>query len=148
MLSNAPSESLSSPTWASGRFEVRRLLGKTAATMLWLVHDRRTGVELMLSMPRRPPAGATALAEWLDRARRVARLEHSNLVPILEIGVHEQWPFVAVERAIGVTLSERIVGQPAHAPTEAAAWLVDGLRGLAFAHESGFSHGTSSCTIS
>jgi len=141
MLSNAPSESLSSPTWASGRFEVLRLLGKTAATMLWLVHDRRTDVELMLTMPRRRPAGPTALAEWLDRARRVARLEHSNLVPILEIGVHEQWPFMAVERAFVVTLSERIGEQPVHAPAEAAAWLVDGLRGLAYAHESGFAHG-------
>ena len=106
MALNAHSESSPTPTWASGRFEVRRLLGKTAATMLWLVHDRRTDVELMLTMPRRPPAGPMALAEWLDRARRIARLEHSNLVPILEIGVHEQWPFVAVERAFGVTLDE------------------------------------------
>jgi|KBSMisStandDraft_5_1062788.scaffolds.fasta_scaffold18110_2 serine/threonine protein kinase len=141
MALNAHSESSPTPTWASGRFEVRRLLGKTAATMLWLVHDRRTDVELMLTMPRRAPASSVMLTEWLDRARRIARLEHSNLVPILEIGVHEQWPFVAVERAFGVTLNERIAVQPVRTPTEAAAWLVDGLRGLAFAHDSGIAHG-------
>ena len=141
MLSSGPSDSSASPTWASGRFQVRRLLGKTSATMLWLVHDRRTGVELMLTMPRRPPAGPAALTEWLDRARRFARLEHANLVPILEIGVHEQWPFVAVERVFGVTLAERIAEHPLHAPAEIAGWLVAGLRGLAFAHDAGFAHG-------
>jgi non-specific serine/threonine protein kinase len=141
MLSNASSDSTASPTWASGRFEVRRLLGKTAATMVWLVFDRRSEAELMLTMPRRAPVGPVALAEWLERARRIARLDHANVAPVVEVGVHEQWPFIAIARGDGVTLREWFSEHPTPPPAEAAAWLCDALRGLAFAHDAGIAHG-------
>ena len=109
--------------------------------MVWLVHDRRTDTELMLSMPRRAPAGPAALQEWIERARRIARLEHANLASLVEVGVHDQWPFVAFDRSTGVTLREWIAANPAPGPTEAVAWLCDALRALAFAHEAGVAHG-------
>jgi len=109
--------------------------------MVWLVYDRRTDTELMLSMPRRAPAGPAALQEWIERARRIARLEHANLAPLVEVGVHDQWPFVAFDRSTGVTLREWIAANPAPGPTEAVAWLCDALRALAFAHEAGVAHG-------
>jgi len=141
MGASASPDSTSSPTWASGRFEVRSLLGKTASTMAWLVYDRRSQAELMLSMPRRAPAGPVALADWMARARRIARLDHANLAPVAEVGVHDQWPFLAIDRSAGVTLREWIATNPAPTPVVAVGWLCDALRGLAFVHEAAAAHG-------
>ncbi|MDB5818220.1 MAG: hypothetical protein JWQ11_1860, partial [Rhizobacter sp.] len=122
-----------------GRFELRLLLGKSARSMSWLVSDPAGGRELMLSMPRVQPADEPALALWLDTARRAQRLDHPRLAPVVEVDVHEHWPYIACERGSLQTLAERIaVSKPS--PTEAVDWSCDALLGLAFAHESGVAH--------
>ena len=128
------------PARAFGRFELRRLLGKSDATMTWLAHDSRNGSDAMLTMPRVAPAGAPAIADWLVTVRRAARLDHPGLARVLECGVHEQWPFVAVERRAGVTLDEWIAEHPRAAIDGAAIWMESVLRGLAFAHDAGAAH--------
>ena len=52
----------SSPPRAFGHFALRRLLGKSELTMVWLASDVRTGTETLLSMPRLPPTGASSSA--------------------------------------------------------------------------------------
>ena len=128
------------PARAFGRFELRRLLGKSEATMAWLAHDTRNGTDAMLTMPRVAPAGALAIADWLVTVRRAARLDHPGLARVLECGVHEQWPFVAVDRRAGVTLDEWIAEHPRAPIDDAAIWMESVLRGLAFAHDAGAAH--------
>lgn len=125
---------------ALGRFELRRLLGKSERSMLWLVHDPQTDAELMLSMPRVQPSDAIALQVWLADARMAARLAHPQLAASVEVGTQEHWPFIAYERRAGLTLSERLAGQKPPSPLEAAAWIGQALQGLAFAHEGGMAH--------
>jgi non-specific serine/threonine protein kinase len=141
----APAPSASPPPAAAarrlGRFELRRLLGKSNATMVWLAFDPRLDQELMLTMPRAQPAGAAALERWLDEARSAARLDHPNLAHVVECGVQENWPFVAVDRALGVTLAEWLAAHPNPAPLEAVGWMCQVLQGIAFAHEAGTGHG-------
>jgi len=138
--SSAPSAARPPVTRGFGRFALRQLLGKSARTMCWLVDDPRTGQELMLVMPRSQPADATALERWQQAARKAARLNHPQIAHAVEIGEHEQWPFVAYDRANGVTLGERIAqGSPPQA-VELARWMLDALQGLAFAHEAGAAH--------
>jgi non-specific serine/threonine protein kinase len=141
----APAPSASPPPAAAtrrlGRFELRRLLGKSNATMVWLAFDPRLDQELMLTMPRAQPAGAAALERWLDEARSAARLDHPNLAHVVECGVQENWPFVAVDRALGVTLAEWLAAHPGPAPLEAVGWMCQALQGIAFAHEAGTGHG-------
>ena len=108
--------------------------------MLWLAADPESTQEVMLTMPRTVPAGAPALAHWLLNARRAARLDHPNLARVLEIGVHEHWPFIAVDRSLGVTLEEWLQTHSASSADEAAAWVSEALRGLSFAHEAGVAH--------
>jgi len=57
----APTSSTSRPAAAPtvrrlGRFELRQLLGKSSATMVWLAYDPRLDQELMLTLPRVQPA--------------------------------------------------------------------------------------------
>ncbi|MEO8523249.1 MAG: HDOD domain-containing protein [Caldimonas sp.] len=128
------------PARAFGRFELRRLLGKSEATMVWLAQDTRIASDVMLTLPRVAPMGALAIADWLVTVRRAARLDHPGLARVLECGVHEQWPFVAVDRRAGVTLDEWLSEHPHASIDDAAIWMESVLRGLAFAHDAGAAH--------
>jgi non-specific serine/threonine protein kinase len=123
-----------------GRFALRQLLGKSAGTTVWLAFDPRIGQDVMIAVPRVQPLDAVALELWAREARKAARLVHPNLAPVLEIGMQDKWPFIVVERQLGVTLAERLQQQPPPAPIDTVAWLCQALEGLAFAHESGCSH--------
>ncbi|HEX6363075.1 MAG TPA: HDOD domain-containing protein, partial [Albitalea sp.] len=122
-----------------GRFELRRLLGKSMRSMVWLVFDPRGGHELVLVMPRGQPPDVAALERWMAAVRKGSRLDHPRLAHAVEIGEHERWPYVAYDRADGLTLAERATagGEPA---AEVARWIAQALDGLAFAHEAGVAH--------
>jgi len=122
------------------RFELRELLGRSLRTMLWLAHDPNTESTVLLMLPRIAPADAAALLRWQAQAQHGARLDHPHLVTPLEVGVHEHWPYIVCDRAIGVTLDEFFAEHPLPSHNEMAGWLGQVLDGLAFAHEAGVSH--------
>ena len=140
MVANATPPAASPPIRAFGRFELRQLLGKSAGTTAWLAHDPRNGAFVMLSMPRVQPADPAALESWLRDVRLAARLNHPNLAPVIEVGVQDHWPYLAVEREQWVTLGEWLGSHPHPQPTDSVSWLCDLLQGLAFAHEAGVAH--------
>jgi eukaryotic-like serine/threonine-protein kinase len=141
MPPSAGAAARSIPPRSLGRFVLRQLLGKSERTMVWLATDPRTGQDLMLWLPRVQPADALALDTWTGAVRAAARLDHPRLAHTAEIGVAEQWPYLCIDRALGVTLGEWLAEHPTPAPDDAAAWLADALDGLAFAHEAGVVHG-------
>src|ERR1700704_1347401 len=101
--SSAPRPAAPAPASATrmlGRFELRQLLGKSSGTMVWLAFDPRLGQELMLTLPRVQPVGAAALEHWQYEVRLGARLNHPNLAHVVEVGVQENWPYIAVDRAL------------------------------------------------
>ena len=109
--------------------------------MVWLAFDPRLGQELMLTLPRVQPADAAALEDWQREVRLAARLNHPHLAHVVEVGVQDHWPYVAVDRALGVTLVEWLAAHPQPTPIEAVKWMCEALEGLAFAHEAGATHG-------
>ncbi|MBV8380218.1 MAG: HDOD domain-containing protein [Paucibacter sp.] len=128
-----------------GRFELRALLNKSQRTMMWLVFDPRGGQELILCIPRQAPQGPGALEQWQRTVNAVARVQHPQIAPVLEVGQVEHWPYAAYDRANGETLDERLARSPAALPIEAADWIAQYLLGLAFAHEAGHVHGDVQC---
>jgi len=85
----APPIRSSSPARAFGHFALQRLIGKSEATMTWLAIDTRSATEAMLSMPRVPPTGASAIGNWLLQARRAARLDHPDIAAVAECRMHD-----------------------------------------------------------
>ncbi|MBL8342049.1 MAG: HDOD domain-containing protein [Rubrivivax sp.] len=122
-----------------GRWQLLRLLGKSQHTMNWLVAERG-GEELMLVLPRVAPPAGDALERWTQAVRRAARLAHPRLAPVVDLGVHEGWPYAAYELAGLATLADRMPrkGLPG---LQAAALASGALQGLAYAHEAGVVHG-------
>ena len=122
-----------------GRFQLLRLLGKSERLMAWQVADSRSGQDLMLVLPRQPPPSAAALEQWQHAVRKAARLDHPNLAPAIEIGLHEHWPFVTYDPNEGATLRDRLPPQGLPA-ADAAQLLAQALQGMAYAHEAGAAH--------
>jgi HD-like signal output (HDOD) protein len=138
----APDPIALSPTPARpfGHYALKRALGRSDLATVWLAVDQRTGLETMLSLPRVPPSGPSGLGNWLLAARRAARLDHPNIAKVVDCGVHEQWPYVAVDRRAGITLEERLAQHPVPVVDDATLWIASVLRGLAFAHDAGLAH--------
>jgi non-specific serine/threonine protein kinase len=141
MPAQEPSAAKPNPTRAFGRFELRQLLGKSDRTMAWLAYDPRSQQEVMLTMPRVQPPDEAALALWLEDSRLAARLNHPHLAHVVDTGVEDHWPYIAVDRALGLTLGERLAVQPQVPADEVVGWLIQAVEGLAFAHQSRISHG-------
>ena len=123
-----------------GRYELRRLLGKSVATTAWLAFDPGAAREVMLVLPREQPGSPQILASWLDGVKRAARLDHPNLAPVADAGVQDRWPFVVVDRRFGVTLGELLAAHPATTPAEMVDASIQALQGLAYAHDAGIGH--------
>ena len=142
MATTPPARPASAPAQAVrhlGRFQLLRLLGKSARSMLWLVADPRSGQEMLLVLPRAQPADAAALQRWMETARRASRIDHPGLEPAVEVGEHDRWPYIAYDRGTGSTLAERL-GSKGLPGAELVPQVLQVLQGLAFAHEAGFAH--------
>lgn len=141
MAASVPAASKPPPMRSFGRFELRALLGKSAATMAWLAWDPRAGRECVLHLPRVRPQDGAALEHWHHDVRVGARLDHPHLAAPTEIGVQDHWPFVVVDRTLGLTLTEWLQQRPQGPLAERVGLLCQALEGLAFAHEGGAAHG-------
>src|SRR5262249_43207340 len=57
-------------------------------------------------------AGTTEMARFRAEAEAVARLQHTNIVQIYEIGEQDGRPFFSLEYVDGGSLSQRLAGKP------------------------------------
>ncbi|MBT9506908.1 serine/threonine protein kinase [Rhodoferax sp.] len=138
MANGQPSQS---QTQMLGRFELRRVLGQGAQSIVWLAFDPRLEREVAIKqMKLGKGSDASAIAQWLQEARSVSRLTHPNIVPVFEADVHEQQPYLVFEYVPGQTLAA-VLGKrgalPAH---EAVPMMMDVLNALITAHAAGVVH--------
>ena len=124
-----------------GRFELRRILGRGAQSIVWLAFDPRLEREVAIKVMKvGPSSDASALAQWLQEARSVSRLTHTNIVPVFEADVQDQQPYLVFEYVPGQTLAVRLAKQGAMVPAEAVALMLDVLDALVAAHAAGVVH--------
>ena len=121
------------------RFGLLRLLGRSERTMAWLVSDPRSNSEQMLVLPRTQSADSAAAQRWAQGIRKASRLQHPQIAPVVEIGLHEGWPFALYDPSNLSTLTDRL-GSEGLAPADAVPLMSQALEGLAYAHEAGVAH--------
>jgi WD40 repeat protein len=84
-------------------------------------------------------AGPEERARFHTEAEAVARLQHSHIVQIYEVGEADGWPYFAMEFVAGQSLAQQLVGVPF--PLREAAQLVEQLaRAIHYAHQRGVIH--------
>jgi eukaryotic-like serine/threonine-protein kinase len=121
-------------------YEVRTELGRGGMGVVFEARqvclDRVVALKLI-------PAGAHAGSEELARFRReaeaVARLKHSSIVQVYEVGERDGCPYLALELVEGGNLRQKLNGAPL--PPEQAAQLVAQVaRAVSYAHQQGIVH--------
>jgi hypothetical protein len=96
------------PTRRFGRFELKSLVGKSLATNTWLAFDGSLKSDVLLCVPRAQPSNASERDNWTQDVLLASRLKHPRLQEMVDMGVHEGWPFTVHERGNFMTLAERL----------------------------------------
>jgi WD40 repeat protein/predicted Ser/Thr protein kinase len=121
-------------------YQILSELGRGGMGVVYLARQVRLKRLVALKMIL---AGAHAADQERTRfrteAEAVARLQHSNVVQIYEVGEHDGRPYIALEFLDGGTLAERIRRAPVR-PPEAAALVETLARAVHAAHQQGVIH--------
>ena len=129
-----------------GRYRLERELGRGAMGRVWLAHDPELDrhvalktVQVFADLP--DDERRRAREAFLQEARAAARLNHSGIVTIYDVGTHEGVPYIAMEFIEGDTLAAHGRGGEPLSPVEAVTLIAAVAEALGYAHEQGVVHG-------
>jgi len=124
-----------------GRFELRRILGQGAQSVVWLAFDPRLERDVAIKLIKvGDGASIASIPQWLQEARHVGRLSHPNIVPVFEADVQDLHPYLVFEYVPGQTLTDQLASQGAMPAIDATDLMADVLDALAVAHAAGVIH--------
>jgi WD40 repeat protein/tRNA A-37 threonylcarbamoyl transferase component Bud32 len=123
-----------------GRFELIEAVGVGAFGTVYKARDPQLDRTVAIKVPR---SGNLATEEDRDRflreARSVAQLRHASIVPVHEVGEHDEAPYLVSDFVQGVTLSDLLTARRPP-PREAAQLVAAVADALQYAHEQGVVH--------
>ena len=123
-----------------GRYEIRSLIGKGGMGVVYSARDTELHRDVAVKvMPADVSQNADRLSRFKQEAQALARLNHPNILSILDIGSHEGSFYVVSELLEGETLHQRRESESLPV-RKALEYAVQILRGLAAAHEKGIVH--------
>ena len=123
-----------------GRYRLDRRIGIGGFGQVWLGFDPELHRQVAIKVARPDRVGSDAQTQkFLSEARKVARLRHTNIVPIHDFGREQQLCYIVSEYLSGGDLSQRI-SKGSLSPEQAAVIVADLCAGLEHAHEEGFVH--------
>ncbi len=104
------------------------------------IHEALDKEVVVKTLPAMALADETLVARFLREARAAAKLEHPNVVGILNVVREPAGCFIVMQYIRGESLQDRIDREGAIPWTEATAVILDAARGLAAAHRRGIIH--------
>jgi hypothetical protein len=122
-----------------GRFELRAVLGQGTFGRVYRAYDPQLEREVALKVPRFGPDQPGQVERFLGEAKAAARLRHPNVVAVFESGRAGDEYYIASEFVEGRPLSDVLRESPPDFG-QAARWVRDLARGLAYAHAAGVIH--------
>lgn len=124
-----------------GRYRVEGILGKGGFGLVYRAHDDELDRPVAIKVPHAELINSTDDAErYRTEARMVARLEHTGIVPVYDIGSTPEFPCFVVSRLIsGTSLATALKeNRPSH--LSAAALTASMAEALHYAHLNGLVH--------
>ena len=123
-----------------GDFELVKELGRGGMGIVYKARQKSLGRTVALKVVLRGElASPGELARFRSEVDAVARLDHPNIVPVLEAGEHGGQPYFTMRYVSGTTLTTRLADGPIPA-RDAAELLAPVARAIHYAHERGILH--------
>ena len=127
------------PHKTMGRFELIEHIGRGHFGNVWRSRDTQLQRFVAIKIPRTADLSEGDRLFFLREAQTAAKLRHPNIVPVHEVGIHEDALFIVSDLIQGITLAERIrAGIPS--PRQAAQLCATVADALHYAHENGVVH--------
>ncbi len=125
-----------------GRFEILATLGAGGFGIVYRAFDPSTRREVAVKVPRIDVLASDELtSRFHQEAQAAARLEHPNIVSVLEAGTDGLLPYIVTAYSPGETLADWLKRHgTATKPAIAARWLRDLTGAMAHAHKRGVLH--------
>ncbi len=122
------------PVRRLGPYELRRVLGKGGMGVVYEAYQPALDRTVALKVIRGDEAGHEELQRFIREARAAAKLQHPNIVPIYEVGVHDGRHFFTMELISGKTLTA-LARKKRISPEESARVIAKLSRAIHYAHE-------------
>ncbi|MEO7326786.1 MAG: serine/threonine-protein kinase [Dokdonella sp.] len=122
-----------------GTLTVIEPLGSGTQGEVWRAYD--PALDLQVALKLRKTGSDTLAHQFLDEARRLARVRHANIVSVYGAAVHDGRAGLWTELVRGATLSSLLVDNESFAAEETRGIGLDLCHALAAVHRHGLVHG-------
>ena len=123
----------------AGRYDVQRELGGGGMSRVFVATETALGRDVVVKVISPEVMGDAGADRFAREVRLAARLQHSNIVPVLTAGDANGLAYYTMPLVRGETVRERLQ-RGAVPPAESRAILRDIARALAYAHGEGIVH--------
>jgi serine/threonine protein kinase len=125
----------------AARFRIEALLGEGGMGSVYAARDESTGRAVAVKfLARAIVTNAMAVSRFMEEARATSKIEHPNVIQVIDVGREGHQPFLVMERLRGESLRDRLTREGHLAPTDALDMLIPACRGVAEAHREGVIH--------
>ncbi len=123
-----------------GRYALERPLDRGGMGTIWVARDAETGAAVALKFLNYTLGSHASLRRFRREARALERLDHPNVVKMVDHGVEDSTPFIAMELLRGETIRSLLQRQSTLPPFEVVDIVRHAAAGLAAAHALGIVH--------
>jgi eukaryotic-like serine/threonine-protein kinase len=120
-----------------GRFEPIDVLGKGAQGIVYLAEDTQLGRKVAIKTLDKHRQDAEQLNQ---EAKHVSQLSHPHIIPLYEIGFHQESPFLVYQYYEGEQLKQRLQREGKLKQLDAVNIANQFLDGIAYAHNNNIIH--------
>jgi eukaryotic-like serine/threonine-protein kinase len=120
-----------------GRFEPIDVLGKGAQGIVYLAEDTQLGRKVAIKTLDKRRQDAEQLNQ---EAKNVSQLSHPHIIPLYEIGFHQEKPFLVYQYYEGEQLKQRLQRETKLKQLDAVKIMDQLLDGIGYAHNNNIIH--------
>ncbi len=120
-----------------GRFEPIDVLGKGAQGIVYLAEDTQLGRKVAIKTLDKSRQDAEQLNQ---EAKNVSKLSHPHIIPLYEIGFHQESPFLVYQYYEGEQLKQRLQRETKLKQFDAVKITDQILDGIGYAHKNNIIH--------